>query len=154
MDGKNTKENNSKKRIGITVVDVLILLIVIFIGAFAYRIIFTSGGEEETYPVSYVMKVHGVREELSDRIAVGDEVFLTEDNSDVGVVKAYEVTAAVIEETGQTVPGMYDLYITIEASSSKDGGVYVSGYNINVEGGYSMRTNSFAFEGVCISVGN
>lgn len=154
MNGKNVKENGSKKRIGITVVDVLILLFIVFVGFFAYKIIFTADTEEDTYAVSYVMKVNAVREELTDRIAVGDKVYLVGDNAAVGVVTAYEITGAVIEETGQTIPGMYDLYITIEAESQKDDGVYVSGYNIHVEDEYSMRTNSFAFDGVCISVGN
>lgn len=154
MNGKNLKENGSKKRIGITVVDVLVLLFIVFVGFFAYKIIFTADTVEDTYAVSYVMKVNAVREELTDRISVGDKVYLVDDNAAVGVVTAYEITGAVIEETGQTIPGMYDLYITIEAESQKDDGVYVSGYNIHVEDEYSMRTNYFAFDGVCISVGN
>lgn len=153
MNVKSGEKNNSGKKTGITVVDVLIFALIIAAVFTVYKFVLTNDTSSEVYPISYVVKVPCVRGELSDRISVGDSVFLTSDNSVVGTVRAYEVTSAVIEKTGQTVPGMYDLYITVEAQSERNGGVYVSGYEINVEGKYSMRTNSFAFDGICISVG-
>ncbi len=151
MNVKNEK-SGAKHRIGITAVDVLILVIILAVGVFAYQIIFTSDTDTESYPIDYVIKVSAVRDELSDRVNIGDKVFLWEDNAEVGAVKAYEVTASVLPETGQTLPGLYDLYITVTAGSASSDRIYVSGHNITVEGEYSMRTNSFFFDGICISI--
>lgn len=148
---KKEKDGTAKKRIGITLVDVLILVLIVFLCVVAYRFVFTET-EDEAYTVSYVIKVTEVRDELSDRITVGDEVY-TDGGVYMGRVRAYEVTGAVSALNGQTIPGLYDLYVTVEAESSDPDEVLINGISVKVEGEYSLRTAEFSFGGVCISIG-
>lgn len=146
------KESSTKKRIGITLFDVLLTIIIIAVGVLVYEFVLTDSTLDDTYSVVYVIKVAEVRDELTDRVAVGDEVFTT-DGTFMGNVKAYEVTASRSALTGQIIPGRYDLYVTITAESSSPDEAIVSGYEVLVEREYSLRTDNFSFSGVCISVG-
>ncbi len=146
------KDSSTKKRIGITLFDVLLTIIIIAVGVLVYEFVLTDSTLDDTYSVVYVIKVAEVRDELTDRVVVGDEVFTT-DGTFMGNVKAYEVTASRSALTGQIIPGRYDLYITITAESSSPDEAIVSGYEVLVESEYSLRTDNFSFSGVCISVG-
>lgn len=151
MNYKKEKDGAAKRRIGITLVDVLVFALILFVCILAYRFIFTET-DGETYGVSYVIKVSEVRDELSDRITVGDEVY-SSDGVYMGRVRACEVTASLSPLSGQSIPGLYDLYVTIEAESSAPDEVLVGGNSVKVEGEYSLRTTGFSFSGVCISIG-
>ncbi len=142
----------AKKRIGITLFDVLLFVLIIAVGVLVYEFVLTDSTLDDTYAVSYVIRAVEVRDELTDRVAVGDQVFST-DGTFMGNVKAYEVTASRSALTGQLIPGRYDLYITISAESSSPDEAIVSGYEVLVESEYSLRTDNFSFSGVCISVG-
>ena len=137
-----------KKRFAVTVADLVILILILLVGFFIYRYAFAGAGDD-TFEIDYVVKVSAIRTELSDRIAVGDEVY-SRDGDYMGRVSAYQVRAAVLETTGQTLPDCSDLYITIEAQASGDGNV--SGYEIYAERELSLYTTGLSFEGVCIRV--
>ncbi len=151
MNYKKERSDAENRRIGITLIDVLIFVIIALVAVLAYRFVFTDT-ETEEYDVSYVIKVTEVRAEFSDRIAAGDEVY-SYDGVYMGTVRACEVASAVSALTGQTIPGMYDLYVTVEAESADADEIVISGSTIKVEGKYSFRTVNFAFEGVCIDTG-
>ncbi len=138
----------SEKRAFVTAADLLIIAALLLIGFFAYRYVY-SGPEEESFELDYVVKVAAVRSELSEKVAVGDEVY-SADGAYMGRVTAFESRGAVLTTTGKTVPDRSDLYITIEASADGDG--LVSGYEIYVERELSLHTTGLSFDGVCISV--
>ena len=137
-----------KKRFAVTAADLVIFILILLVGLFIYRYAF-AGSAEDTFEIDYVVKVSAIRNELSDRIAVGDAVYSS--NGDyMGRVSAYQVRAAVLETTGQTLPDCSDLYITIEAQASGSGNV--SGYEIYAERELEMYTTGLSFHGVCIRV--
>ncbi len=150
--GKKNKDADAV-RVTITVVDVLLIAALVLIAVFAVRYVFSTDTDDETYSVSYVVKISEVRDELADKLATGDVLYFTENGESVGTVVASEATVAVREKTGQLVPGRSDIYVTVEVQSSEPESVKVSGCEILVEGKYSMRTTDFSFECVCISVG-
>ena len=137
----------SEKRAFVTAADLLIIAALLLIGFFAYRYVY-SGPEEESFELDYVVKVAAVRSELSEKVAVGDEVY-SADGAYMGRVTAFESRGAVLTTTGKTVPDRSDLYITI---ASADGDGLVSGYEIYVERELSLHTTGLSFDGVCISV--
>ncbi len=138
----------SEKRAFVTAADVIIIAALLLLGFLAYRYVY-SGPDEETFELDYVVKVSSIRSELSERIAVGDEVY-SADGAYMGRVTAYESRGAVLGTTGQTVPDRSDLYITIEASADSDG--LVSGHEVYVERELSLYTTGLSFDGICISV--
>ncbi len=141
-------ENKNKRRVSVTAVDLIIIAALLLTGFFTYRYVF-SDPVGETFELDYVVKVSAVRSELSEKIAVGDEVY-SEDGAYMGRVTAYESRGAVMGTTGQTIPDRSDLQITIEAVA--DSGGLVSGNEIYVGRELSMYTTGLFFEGVCISV--
>ncbi len=149
---KNNKKND-RPRVTVTAIDVLIVIALAVLAVFAVRYVFSDGTGDEAYEVSYVLKISEVRDELADKLASGDMLYLFENGECVGTVVAREVTVAVREKTGQLVQGRSDIYVTVEVMSSEPESVNVSGTEIFVEGEYSMRSTDFSFECVCISVG-
>lgn len=128
-------------------VDAVILLSLVLFGYLVYRFAFVQT-RSDTYEIDYVVKAAAVRSELSDRVAVGDEVY-SMSGEHMGRVTAYETRTAVLP-SGQTMPGCSDLYITIEAQASGDG--VVAGTKIFVEGEYELYTPGLYFNCVCIDV--
>lgn len=151
MDYKKERADAGKKRIGITLIDVLLFVLIVLVAILAYRFVFTDT-EAEAYGVSYVIKVTEVRAEFADRIAAGDEVY-SADGVYMGTVRACEAASSVSPLTGQTIPGVHDLYVTVEAESADADEIIISGCEVKVEGKYSFRTVNFAFDGVCIDIG-
>ena len=137
-----------KKRLSVTAADLVIVIILYLFGFFTYENVFI-GPSEETYAVEYVVKVSAIRAELSDRISVGDDVY-SADGSYMGSVTAYERRDAVLGTTGQTLPGVSDLYITIGAQADENG--FVSGYEIYAERELELYTTGLSFDCVCIRV--
>jgi hypothetical protein len=142
----------SANRVRISVADIVIIITVAVFVAMLIHFTFAKDDGTDGYIIQYVVKVTGVRDELSDRITVGDAVYNMEDNLPMGTVTAFSREASV-DEKGRTIPGMMDLYVTIEASARPYGvGSAVSGHMIYAEGHLELRTSKFYFAGVCIDV--
>lgn len=153
MNNGKKKNSAESRRIKVTAVDVLIIAAAVLVCLLAVRYVFSTEADDEVYEVSYVIKISEVRDEFADKLSAGDVIYIASNGIEVGTVKACEITSAVREKTGQTVPGRSDIYVTVEALSSEPGKISISGCDILVEGEYSMRSADFSFECVCISVG-
>lgn len=149
----NEKKKNEKAAVRVTVADVIVLLFVAVLILLAVKYVFSTDANDETYDISYVIKISEVRDELADKLKAGDTLYLSSNGLAVGTVTACESTSAVLDKTGQTVPGHSDLYVTVTVKSSEAERIMISGCNITVEGEYSMRSTDFSFECVCVSVG-
>lgn len=142
----------SAKSVRITIADVVIILTAAVFIAMLIHYTFAKDDGADGYTIQYVVKVTGVRDELSDRITVGDAVYNMEDSLPMGTVTAFSREAST-DEKGRTIPGMMDLYVTIEASARPYSvGSAVSGHMIYAEGRLELRTSKFYFGGVCIDV--
>ncbi|NLM56300.1 MAG: DUF4330 family protein [Clostridiales bacterium] len=149
---KNGVGGASSKSIRITIVDVIIIITAAVFIAMLIHYTFARDNSGDGYIIQYVVKVAGVRDELSDRITVGDAVYNMEDSLPMGTVTAFSREAST-DEKGRTIPGMMDLYVTIEANARPYGvGSAVSGHVIYAEGWLELRTSKFYFGGVCIDV--
>lgn len=141
-----------EKRRAVTAADLVIILLIAVLIAVVYRYAFAETGDGGVN-IDYTVKVSGVRAELSDRIKAGDEVYST-DGVYMGKVVSSSPAAAVLEQTGQSLPGLYDLYITIEATANGDeaSGWKIGWQEIFVEREMELYTPGLRFDGVCISV--
>lgn len=141
-----------EKRRAVTAADLVILILIVILGAVVYRYAFASH-DEGSVDIDYTVKVSAVRSELADRIKAGDEVYST-DGAYMGRVVSSSPATAVLEKTGQSMPGLYDLYITIEASATGDetAGWRIGWQEIYVERELELYTPGLRFGGVCISV--
>lgn len=138
----------TKKRRAVTAADLIIIILLAALVMLVYRYAFTSPGED-TFGIDYTVKVSAVRSELSDKVKAGDDVY-SDDGAYMGRVVSCSPVTAVLGTTGQTIPGMYDLYITIEAEANGDG--LVGWQEVYAEREMTLYTAGFYFEGVCISV--
>lgn len=166
MKKKNTGENGAAGvwHAHVTAVDFIIIASIVIAAFLTYNFIFGGADFDESgVPIIYVVKASGVRDELSDRVSVGDSIYSSESGEYMGKVTAYERRDAIIAATGATIQGQSDIYVTIEAdtdggSESTESGVMTGGVTlksgcvISVEGKLSLRTASFSFDGVCISI--
>lgn len=149
----NGKKKNGSVSVRVTATDVFIIIAAVLLLLLIVRFVFLTDANDEAYDISYVVKISGVRDEFSDKLKAGDAIYLAANGVKVGTVTACESTASVLDKTGQVVPGRSDIYVTVEVKSSEADRISVSGCNIVVEGAYSMRSASFSFECVCVSIG-
>ena len=131
-----------------TAADLVIIILIIALGFIVYRYAFASSGED-TFEIDYTVKVSAIRSELSDKVKAGDDVY-SSDGAYMGRVISCSPVTAVLGTTGQTLPGMSDLYITIEAEATGDR--VVGWYEIYAERELELYTAGLYFECVCISV--
>lgn len=165
-----------KKRIHLNWVDAVFVLFLLA-AVCAAVIVFGSGSEKElpegqAVKLRYVVKVAGLREELDDRITIGDTAYDASGVYTVGRVIGSQSepstyfsttkTETVIGQGGESyeapvnsiVPGKVDLFITLEAEAllMEDGRYYVDGRPVCVGTFFSLMTQHFFGEGYCVSI--
>ena len=150
----------NKKRVGFGFADVLIILLVLALAGGGFWYFFggqlLNSGEDAT--ISYEVRITGVKNELTTKVAVGDKVYDPVYGGYIGVIEKYEhsqhTEQILNEETGKLENavrgGYYDLYITVKAEAkSKDNVYYINDSAIRVGESMYFRTADFCGEGYC-----
>ena len=144
-----------------------ILTVLVVISALAAALYFFVLRYEEkedtvsTAQIEYVIEIGRIREELLDKISIGDTVIDSAKNTPIGTVSGVEYTPSysyVLDETtGQIVrveyPDHSDIIVTVRAEGYKTGvGYDINSSVINVGRTVYARFPAFANNGYCISV--
>lgn len=165
-----------KKRMHLNWIDALFVLFLLMAVCVAV-LVFGSGREEtssdgQAVKLRYVVKVGELREELDDRITVGDTAYDSSGLYRMGTVIGSQsehstyfsssVTETVVGSGGEfyeapvssVIPGKVDLYVTLEAEAllMEDGRYYVDGRFVCVGTFLSLMTQHFFGEGYCVSI--
>ena len=149
----------AKKKAKFNIIDLVVILVVaVVVGYFAYSIAGSLGDNGETVSVEYVIETDVIRRDVVMSLSEGDSVY-AEDGTYMGKVKYCEVVAAKkegVDSQGNTViteTEDYTLLLTIDVSAqSKKTGYTVGENKIACGERYSLRCPSLAFEGACVSV--
>lgn len=137
--------------------DLIVLLVIISIAGLGVKFLFQekdfeveSFNKNSEYEIELLFS--GVRDVTYDNINIGDELFVSETNKKIGVVKSKEVKPHKITSIGESGdiiqadhPDKRDVYVIIKGSANKNGNNIVMGnkvikigllmemYNIKIE---------------------
>jgi len=158
---EKTKRRNKP---AVNVVDLLIVLLILAVGAvLLYVFVFNGRGEQiapQMRTVRYVVELKNVRDEFTDKVTVGENAFDSVGLYNIGIITAYEEKDATRRGTnlvaGEPVitpyPGRKNLYLTIEAQANLENNIYsIGGYRITVGMGVSLKMQNFSGTGNCIT---
>ena len=158
---EKTKRRNKP---AVNIVDFLIVLLILAVCAvLLYVFVFNGRGEQlapQTRTVRYVVEAKNVREEFSDKVAIGDTVFDSVALYNIGVVTAYEEKDATRRSTNLVtgepvivpVPGRKHIYLTIEAQANLENNIYsIGGYKISVGMSVMLKLKNLTAAGNCIT---
>ena len=126
-----------------TWIDGLIIAVIILLAAgtaVKFLVLDKTAVTRQTTPITYQVKIEGVRQYTVDALAVGDTLYETEGKGAVGIIE--DVTAAPAEMTTgypdgtvQTVSreGRFDVTLTVSAEAVLEDSVYKVGvYRVRV----------------------
>ena len=149
----------------VNVIDVLLILIILAVGAvLAYVFVFSGRGEAhvpQMHTVRYVVELKNIRNEFAGHITVGEKAIDSVAMYNIGTVVAYEEKDATYIGTdlirGEPVVSAYperkNLYVTIEAQAYLDDNAYViDGYQVAVGLNVGLKLPNFVGSGYCISL--
>jgi hypothetical protein len=143
----------------ISVIDVIVIVIVLLLGAALYvkfNVLEITSSTGELEPITYVIKVSGVREYTLNNLEIGDILF-DEDNdsgNSVGTITDIEAEQAMAasELTDGTyvmaeIENCYDITLTIEASGLVSSGRYFvnKNYEVNANSKRTFYTKNATF---------
>lgn len=117
----NNPTNTAKRRFN--VIDILILLTLLVIAAFAANYIVNDMFSKELAEVNYILRVDGVSESDISRLVVGDSIAANAAGTTLGKIREISVSdenkAVYSTDTGRFVytriPGKYTLYLRVNA---------------------------------------
>ncbi len=117
----NNPTNTAKRRFN--VIDILILLTLLVIAAFAANYIVNDMFSKELAEVNYILRVDGVSEGDINRLTAGDSVAANAAGTTLGKIRDISVSeqskAVYSADTGRFVytriPGKYTLYLRVNA---------------------------------------
>ena len=143
-----------KKRIRFNLFDVIVIAVILVLAAAAYLILNGLPGAAdaaETTTVTYTLELTGLREEMSDSVAVGDTFYETSNGYAIGTVTAVEVVPYTVNATdkenavirSEEVSGYISLQITLEIEvietddslTTEEGQVIRTGVSIKASNG-------------------
>ncbi len=161
---KNAQGKEKKRRVGINILDVLIILCLLAVAVllfFVYSPLDMIAMPSDETAIIYTVRVSGVPSAYATNINIGDKVS-DHDGYDLGAVaSAVEVEAHTmyifdINSGGikpVVHPDLVDLIITVSATAEvNDDGYLIDGRRIAVEGVYDMLLPNFEAEGICVSL--
>lgn len=148
------------------IIDALIIIVILAIIAVAAFFLLRDKPTEEvkqTVAIEYVVEFRKVRNELSDKISVGDKVVDSVAKYHIGEVIAVSAVDAVFSNGNDftsgtavvgTYPGYSDVRMTVSAEAVISGGRYVisGGYNVSVGSRVDVRTPNYNGTGYCTAI--
>ena len=150
----------------ISVIDVIVIIIVLLLGAalyFKFNVLEITSSSGELEPITYVIKVSGVREYTLNNLEIGDILF-DEDNdsgNSVGTITDIEAEQAMAasELTDGTyvmaeIEDCYDITLTIEASGLVSSGRYFvnKNYEVNANSKRTFYTKYATFSATIMEI--
>ena len=154
-----------KKKFRFNIVDAVIIILVLgAIAVVGYVLLSerdTVAPDTERVKIDYVLMVNEMRSVYADNVKVGDEVYESETEKQVGTVVQVSTTASkrtgVNRQTGEQVitelDDRRDLYITVEAEAELTDNLYiVNGYNVLVGGVLTFVTPNLTQAANVVSV--
>ncbi|MBQ5601826.1 MAG: DUF4330 domain-containing protein [Clostridia bacterium] len=161
---KSVQGKEKKKRVGINILDILIILCITAVVALLFAVyspwnLIKINSDEVA--VIYTVRVSGVPSAYASNINIGDKAS-DPDGYELGVVaSAVEVESHImyIFDTNSggvkpiEHPDLVDLLVTFSATATvSDDGYLINGKRIAVEGVYELLLPDFEAEGICISL--
>ena len=158
------KKKDGTKRSFFNIFNLLTVLIIIAgIAASVYFFVLKEDVDTAPvlYDVEYIIEIKDVRDELRDKISIGDKVVDSVGQLDIGVVEEIEYTRSysyeLDNETGELViserPDHSNIIVTISAKANiTDKGYDINGCVINVGKPVYARFPSFVEVSHCISM--
>ena len=144
---------------------VIIILLGTIIAVAAFFLLRDKPTDEvkETVAIEYVVEFRKVRDELNNKISVGDTVVDSVAKYHIGEVIAVSAVPAVFSDGNDfntstaiagTYPGYSDVRMTVSAEAVINGGRYVlsGGYNISVGSRVDVRTPNYNGTGYCTAI--
>ena len=158
------KKKDGTKRPFLNIFNLLTVLVIIA-GVAAAVYFFVLKEDNDTAPeltsVEYIIEIKDVRDELTDKISVGDKVVDTVGQLEIGVVEEIEYTKSysyeLDNETGTLViserPDHSNIIVTVSAKANvTDKGYDINGCVINVGKPVYARFPGFVEVSHCISM--
>ncbi len=156
-------KNNTEKKRGLNVIDVLLTIIAIGIIAMLVANIvranpgIVSGGDKD---ISYVIKVTNIPNALNDNIKVGDKLYDDASGQLLGEVTDISVSQSQKlgydkngNEAFTPIDGSSDIAITLRVSVwEEDGELNIDGFRIAVGLEISCHSPNISVKGMCTSI--
>ena len=133
-----------------------LLIIVVVIGVIFVAIKYFNGGanfgNSENNIITYKLNIQSEERYLIDEIQVGDKVFDSVKNFEIGEISDILTTEAVDKTV--TIPERYDSLITVKSKGSvgKDG-IFVNGIELQIGKSMFIRGANFAAKAIVWDVG-
>ena len=142
-----------KKRIKFNLFDVIVIVLILVLAAAAYLILNGlpwADDSEDITTITYTLELTGLKEDMADSVAVGDDFYETSNGYAIGTVTGIDVVPYTIYATdeenaviqSEEVSDYINLQITLEAE------VVVTDDSLTTEEGQVIRT------GVSITASN
>ena len=146
--------SENKKRFNL--IDLLIIVVIIGVVFVAWQYL-SAGNKVAEGTVTYKINILKTEQNVADEIQVGDKIFDSVKNFEIGEVKEIVVTDAtesVYDEVNNvfktvTVPERIDILITVEGNGKTDeSGTVVNGYELTVGKKMYIKGSNFATEAI------
>ena len=151
--------SENKKRFNL--IDLLIIVVIIGVVFVAWQYL-SAGNKVVEGTVTYKINILKTEQNVADEIQVGDKIFDSVKNFEIGEVKEIVVTDAtesVYDEVNNvfktvTVPERIDILITVEGNGKTDeSGTVVNGYELTVGKKMYIKGSNFATEAIAWEIG-
>ncbi|MBO5454043.1 MAG: DUF4330 domain-containing protein [Clostridia bacterium] len=151
--------SENKKRFNL--IDLLIIVVIIGVVFVAWQYL-SAGNKVAEGTVTYKINILKTEQNVADEIQVGDKIFDSVKNFEIGEVKEIVVTDAtesVYDEVNNvfktvTVPERIDILITVEGNGKTDeSGTVVNGYELTVGKKMYIKGSNFATEAIAWEIG-
>ena len=161
---KAAQGKEKKKRKGINILDILLILcisavIALLLSVYTpWKLIDVNTNDVD---VIYTVRISGVPAAYASNINIGDKVSAPEGYALGTVASAVEVESHamyIFDKSSGGIkqiehPELVDLVITCSATATvNDDGYLINGKRIAVEGSYELRFPGFEAEGICVSL--
>ena len=150
----------NKKLFGkINFLDILIVVVILVVGVFAYKKLFTEGGKvsiaAKYETTTCTIKVDNAPVGSDKYLKIGADVYDNETNTYIGKLVSYEVddyyTIRENKEAGEfvkvAVPDLISCYLKVEVSVSDAGGDLITNNNYYVKVGKKVDARCYNFAG-------
>lgn len=151
--------SENKKRFNL--IDLLIIVVIIGVVFVAWKYL-SAGTKTAEETVTYKVNILKAEQNVADEIQVGDKIFDSVKNFEIGEVKEIVVTDAkesVYDEVNNVfktvnVPERIDILITVEGNGKSDSsGTVVNGYELTVGKKMYIKGSNFATEAIAWEIG-
>lgn len=152
----------SEKKVRVTAIDVIIILVLIAVIAIgAIKIVPSMLGGEEKEKVNFTVIIQNKDSDFADAVTVGDDVTVSLTEKDGGIVKNVEAKPAEAmvynsidgSYSNEAIEGKYDVYVTIEAEADvNDLSIKTGGTALKVGAEIPVRGKGYASSGYIIEI--